>query len=242
MKKLILAVIAAATLASPVMAQSTSAVAELQPTSASKAHGTVWFVPKGNKLQIVARIEGLAPGSVHGFHIHQYGDETSADGSSAGDHFNPGKDQHAGPGATHHHAGDLGNVKANAGGVAELDITVDELTANQILGRAVVLHANADDLKSQPSGNAGGRIAVGTIGIANPKTIQAMNPSQVRLGSPPSSERIDVPYTELETDSPRVDDLHRDHNLQNQPIDGTLDRKVGPNNDIRDIPRIDLEK
>lgn len=238
MKRFILAALAAATLSSPAWAQTSGpAVAALQPTASHQAHGTVWFVAQNNgKVHIVARLEGLQPGSEHGFHIHEYGDETASDGSSAGGHYNPGNEPHAGPEAAAHHAGDLGNVRADSQGVAYLDMTVSDLTLDAIMGRAVVLHARADDLHSQPSGDAGDRIAVGTIGLANPKTMQAMNQTRVKLGSPTTTDRVGIPYLEVLPERPRTGDLHDDRNLQNMPVDGTDDRRIGPNDDIRDFP------
>lgn len=240
MRRLILsALVAATTLCSPVLAQTSSAVAELEPTGSHQASGTVYFAQEGDKIRVIANLKGLTPNGEHGFHIHQYGDETAADGTSAGDHFNPGGDVHAGPQDADRHAGDLGNVKADGEGNASLDITVMGRT-DSIVGRSVVLHARADDLQSQPSGNSGVRIAIGVIGIANPKTMPAMEGRKLYLRYPnrimPSNRPLGVPWVDIQEDSPRVEDPHADKNLQNQPIDGTLDRKVGPNDDIRDLP------
>jgi len=136
--------------------------------------GHVRFTQKNGKVHVTGRLEGLEPNSTHGFHIHQYGDFTKMDGTSAGGHFNPKDTKHAGPDAPAHHAGDLGNVTADDNGVVELDMMVDFLSISAgphaILGRAVVLHAGPDDLSSQPSGAAGPRIGVGIIGWANPES------------------------------------------------------------------------
>jgi Cu-Zn family superoxide dismutase len=145
----------------------TRAAATLQPTQDSKVQGTVTFSRAPGGVRVVARIEGLTPG-LHGFHIHEYGDCSARDGSAAGSHFNPGGSPHAGPGAAARHAGDLGNVEADATGVASLDYV--EAVAGfegetSILGRGVIVHANPDDLKTQPTGNAGGRLACGVIGV-----------------------------------------------------------------------------
>lgn len=241
MKRLILsALVTAATLCSPVLAQTNSAVAELQPTGSNQASGTVYFAQEGAKIRVLGRLEGLTPNSQHGFHIHRYGDETSADGSSAGDHFNPGGDTHAGPHDAVRHAGDLGNVKADGAGKASIDITV-EGTTDSILGRSVVLHARPDDLRSQPSGNSGDRIAIGVIGVANPKTLQVLEGRRLYLRYPdritPGNRPVGVPWVDVQDGRPRVEDPHADKNLQNLPIDGTLDRRIGPNDDIRDGPR-----
>lgn len=144
----------------------TKAIAVLQPTQGNKVSGTVTFTKADDGgVQVTADLQGLEPGK-HGFHIHQYGDLSSADGKSAGDHFNPMKMRHAGPDDAEHHAGDLGNITAGADGTAHLDMKIST-NLNSIIGRAVVVHEKEDDLMSQPAGNAGARIAVGVIGIAN---------------------------------------------------------------------------
>ncbi len=152
------------TLAGPV----TRAAATLQPTKDSKAQGTVTFTKTSGGVRVQARIEGLTPG-LHGFHIHEFGDCSAPDGSAAGSHFNPGAEPHAGRADAARHTGDLGNVEADATGVASLDY-VDARSsfegASSILGRGVIVHANPDDLKTQPTGNAGGRLACGVIGVA----------------------------------------------------------------------------
>jgi Cu-Zn family superoxide dismutase len=129
-------------------------------------------VEKG-KVQVLAKITGLAPNSKHAIHIHQYGDLTSKDGKSAGEHYNPMGHQHALPDQEMRHAGDFGNLEADASGNATLELTVDNLSLagrmSPIIGRAVVVHAKPDD-GSQPSGNAGDRLAVGVIGVKNPKS------------------------------------------------------------------------
>jgi Cu-Zn family superoxide dismutase len=123
-------------------------------------------------VQIVAEISGLKAKARHAFHIHEFGDVTGADGKTAGAHYNPEGHQHAGPDAAMRHAGDLGNVEADAKGRARYEKTLTGITIagakNPIVGRSVVIHAGEDDLTSQPSGNAGDRIGVGVIGIAKP--------------------------------------------------------------------------
>jgi Cu-Zn family superoxide dismutase len=147
------------------------AVAVLQPSQDSKVKGTITFTKAGDGLRVEGEITGLTPGK-HGFHIHEFGDLTSPDGSSAGGHFNPTGHPHGAPGAEPHHAGDLGNIEADQSGTAKVNVTAKGLAldgAGSILGRGVVVHAKADDLKTQPSGDAGGRIAVGVIGAAKEK-------------------------------------------------------------------------
>jgi superoxide dismutase, Cu-Zn family len=142
-----------------------AAVAVLKPTGEYKAHGKVHFQKQEGSVHLSGQIEGLTPG-LHGFHIHEFGDLSAADGSSAGGHYNPGGHKHGGPDKPNRHAGDLGNVKADEKGVARIDIKVEGIDIADIIGRSLVVHADADDLKSQPAGNAGPRAALGVIGIA----------------------------------------------------------------------------
>ncbi len=149
------------------------AVAVLYKTDGSGKAGTVLFKEVGKKVQVKVMVSGLKPNSVHGFHVHQYGDLQSKDGSSAGGHFNPDGHQHAGPHDKMRHAGDMGNLTANAKGVVNTTLTFENFTLDPkskegIVGRSVVLHAGTDDLKSQPSGDAGARWAVGVVGWAQP--------------------------------------------------------------------------
>ncbi|MEY2633757.1 MAG: hypothetical protein RIR00_2411, partial [Pseudomonadota bacterium] len=108
---------------------------------------------------------GLTPGE-HGFHIHDSGDCSAADASSAKGHFNPTGKQHGHASGQDHHGGDMPNLVANAKGEARASFTLPGLSltgANGIVGRSVVIHADPDDYKSQPAGNSGKRIACGTI-------------------------------------------------------------------------------
>ncbi|ODT97979.1 MAG: hypothetical protein ABS79_06650 [Planctomycetes bacterium SCN 63-9] len=146
----------------------TKAVAVLFPTKDSKAGGRVTFTKQGRGVHVHAEITGLTPGK-HGFHIHEFG-VYSDDGMAAGGHFNPHNAKHANHDAAKRHVGDLGNITANENGNATLDLDDDHLAfhgPNSIIGRGVVVHAKADDF-SQPVGNAGGRVAVGTVAIAKP--------------------------------------------------------------------------
>ena len=147
----------------------TKAVAILFPTTGSEVKGRVTFTHDGKAIHVHAEITGLSPGE-HGFHIHEFG-VWSEDGMASGGHFNPSKAPHASPESPKRHVGDLGNITANATGKAtyELDdATLSFHGPHSIIGRGLVVHAKADDLKSQPSGNAGGRVAVGVIGVAKP--------------------------------------------------------------------------
>lgn len=121
-----------------------------------------------DSMKVVGSLEGLTPGSIHGLHIHE--NRTCGDGdfSAAGGHFAPHGNPHGSPTDGMHHVGDLGNVEADADGVAVVDMVTDELAFEGdagVLGRAVVLHAGRDDLQSQPAGDAGARMACGTVDV-----------------------------------------------------------------------------
>ena len=144
------------------------AIAVMNPTAGSKVTGTVTFTKSGNGIKIVAELNGLSPGK-HGFHIHEFGDCSAPDATSAGGHFNPTKDPHAGHDAEKRHVGDLGNIEADSSGKARLELTDTEMqfTGDKgIIGHALIVHEKADDLKTQPTGDAGGRVACGVIGVA----------------------------------------------------------------------------
>ncbi|PWU20014.1 MAG: superoxide dismutase family protein [Verrucomicrobia bacterium] len=147
------------------------AVAVLHPTAGQHCHGIVRFTQEGESVKVVAYLEGLTPGQKHAFHIHQYGDCSAPDAMSAGGHYNPEGHQHGLPETQNRHAGDLGNIQADDQGKAHYEVTVSNISItgpqNPIIGRGVIVHAKPDD-GSQPVGNAGGRIACGVIGIANP--------------------------------------------------------------------------
>lgn len=146
-----------------------SATAVLTPRADHEGlSGTVTFTEGADGVAIAAHIEG-APAGDHGFHIHEVGDCSADDFTSSGGHFNPAGVDHAGPEAESHHAGDLGNVTVGEDGMAHHELSSSLITLgegeNSIVGRAVVLHENADDLTSQPTGAAGGRIACGVIAL-----------------------------------------------------------------------------
>ncbi|MGA3116339.1 MAG: superoxide dismutase family protein [Syntrophobacteraceae bacterium] len=144
------------------------AIAVMNPTEGSKVLGVVSFTKDGKGVRIVAKIEGLSPGP-HGFHIHEFGNCTSPEANSAGGHFNPTDMPHAGPKSEKRHAGDLGNLEADKNGVARLEWTDNVMVLEgpeSIIGRSVIVHAQADDLKTQPTGASGARVACGVIGIA----------------------------------------------------------------------------
>ena len=143
------------------------AIAVLSSASGSKVTGTVTFTKSGDGVKVVADIAGLTPGK-HGFHVHEFGDCSAADATSAGSHFNPSGDTHAGHDADKRHMGDLGNLEADSSGKARLDLTDKQMKLSAVIGKAVIVHEKADDLKTQPTGDAGGRVACGVIGDAKP--------------------------------------------------------------------------
>lgn len=141
------------------------AFAVVNPTQGNEVVGAVTFTQKNGKVKIMADIGGLTPGK-HGFHIHEHGDCSAHDGSSAGGHFNPTNQPHGGPHSEKRHAGDLGNLEANEFGFAHYELIDDMISLSgkhSIIGKSVVIHAGEDDLVSQPSGNSGSRVACGTI-------------------------------------------------------------------------------
>lgn len=154
--------------ASPAPAPS-AAVAAMQAASGSTVKGVVRFTEVAGKLRVVADFEGLTPNEAHAFHVHEKGDCSSPDAKSAGDHYNPEGHPHGLPDHAARHAGDLGNVTADAQGKAHYEIELDNATLaghNPVLGRAVIVHAKKDD-GGQPAGNAGARIGCGVI-VAEP--------------------------------------------------------------------------
>ncbi|WP_413289737.1 superoxide dismutase family protein [Bdellovibrio sp. HCB337] len=142
-----------------------SAQAVMKPAKKQKTKGMVHFSQSGDKIKVEAMLEGLKPGP-HGFHIHEKGDCSAPDFTSAGGHFNPGSKPHAGHEAPEKHVGDMGNITADSKGKAKLTLELSGTSiggTDGILGKAVIVHENADDFKTQPTGNAGGRIACGVI-------------------------------------------------------------------------------
>jgi Cu-Zn family superoxide dismutase len=147
-----------------------AAHATIEPSKApgqDDVRGVVHFTPAANGVRVHAEITGLEPNSKHGFHIHEKADLSDPELKSAGGHFNPGMHKHGGPGAAERHAGDLGNLEADAHGKANYDKTVEGITLDDsktgIIGKSVIVHAKADDLKTDPAGDSGARIAGGVI-------------------------------------------------------------------------------
>lgn len=167
MKKLVLFSISLLVLASCAsMGGGPTATATLSPTSGSTAAGTVTFTQRGDgAVDVEVSLTGV-PEGVHGFHIHEKGD-CGDNGNAAGGHYNPTSTSHGAPSDDPHHAGDFGNVTADPQGNVHTRFTTRSITVaagpNTAVGHAVILHANPDDLKTQPSGNAGARIACGVV-------------------------------------------------------------------------------
>jgi Cu-Zn family superoxide dismutase len=142
-----------------------TAIADMFPTEGNETSGSVTFEEVDGTVRIDAQLSGLPPGK-HGFHIHTIGDCSAPDGTSAGGHFNPGNTEHGAPDSPTHHAGDLGNIEADANGDVDFGMTVNFISLsegpNSVADRAVIIHAAADDF-GQPTGNAGPRLACGII-------------------------------------------------------------------------------
>jgi len=149
-----------------VAAGAQTATATLAPTAGNTAAGTVTFTQKGDKVTVNAKVSGLTPGG-HGFHVHEKGDCSAPDAMSAGGHFNPTGMPHGDPGAADHHAGDMPMLQADASGNATVSVELGVITVGSgptdIVGKSVIVHKDADDYKTQPTGNSGARVACGVI-------------------------------------------------------------------------------
>lgn len=146
------------------------ATASIEARSGSSLSGTADFVPHQEQLMITVSLKGAPPGP-HAVHIHEKGDCSAPDASSAGAHFNPGGHKHGSPGAPEHHAGDLGNIIVGEDGTGTLMFHTSDLTVSGepggVLGRAIIVHEKPDDFITDPTGNAGGRIGCGVITSAS---------------------------------------------------------------------------
>jgi Cu-Zn family superoxide dismutase len=140
---------------------------QLEARSSSTVTGALTLRQQAEGVRITGEVLGLSPASAHGFHVHEKGDCSAADASSAGPHFNPSGSPHGKMGAGAHHAGDMPNIMADKRGAAQVDVLVPGATLTpgpaSIAGRAVVVHRDADDYATQPAGNAGPRLACGVI-------------------------------------------------------------------------------
>jgi superoxide dismutase, Cu-Zn family len=145
-----------------------SATAVLAGTTESPVRGELRLTSAADGVQVVGEISGLTPGTEHGFHVHEHGDCSAPDASSAGEHLNPASAPHGGPATTPRHLGDLPNIKANEEGRADINTVLSGATLrdggpNNLVGKAFIVHAKADDYKTQPSGDSGDRIACGVV-------------------------------------------------------------------------------
>lgn len=149
------------------MGDAPMAMARLEATRGNAASGMAMFHQRGDMVMLHVRVQGLKPGQEHGFHIHDKGDCSSGDGMSTGGHFNPSGKPHGQHGAGDHHVGDLPSLRADAAGRVDVRMPLTGLAigsgATDIVGRGLIVHARPDDYKTQPTGNAGARLACGVI-------------------------------------------------------------------------------
>ena len=139
-----------------------SVSAPMAARSGSAVSGNVTFSEQGGVLRVQAQFAGLTPGE-HGFHIHEVGDCSAPDASSAKGHYNPAGKRHGHYDHEPHHGGDMPNLVANAQGEARLSAELKGVTLSEVIGRSLVVHADPDDYMSQPAGNSGKRVACGVI-------------------------------------------------------------------------------
>ena len=146
---------------------SQQAIAVIGPTSGSNLTGTAIFTQSGDTITLIVEVQNVSPG-LHGVHIHEYGDCSAPDGTSAGGHWNPTNVDHGKWGEDEFHLGDIGNINVGEDGTGKIELTTDlwEMGTGSdldIVGKGMIVHADADDFTSQPSGNAGARIGCGVI-------------------------------------------------------------------------------
>ena len=142
--------------------------ASLAPTKGNEAKGDLTLTQRDGAVEISGQLTGLKPNTEHGFHIHENGDCSAPDASSAGAHFNPTNQPHGKPGSGAHHEGDMQAVRSDDSGVASVDVraigaTLGDGSPADVVGKAIVLHEKPDDYTTQPSGDSGDRIACGVI-------------------------------------------------------------------------------
>ena len=152
-------------------AAAAAAAAVLTATEGSAVTGELRFEAVDGGVAITGQVNGLPPGGEHGFHVHETGDCSAPDATSAGGHFNPAGAAHGRVGSDEHHVGDTDNIVADDTGVAAVDTRLEGATLgdgapSDVLGRGVIVHADADDYATQPTGNAGARLACGVISQA----------------------------------------------------------------------------
>ncbi|MDP2032820.1 MAG: superoxide dismutase family protein [Polaromonas sp.] len=141
--------------------------AQLQPTTGNSTSGNASFVQAGGKVLVSGEVRGLKPNAEHGFHVHEKGDCSSGDGMSTGGHFNPTGAPHGSHATGMHHTGDLPSLKADAGGVARFSFESSSISVGSgitdIVGKGLIVHRDPDDYRTQPTGNAGPRLACAVI-------------------------------------------------------------------------------
>jgi Cu-Zn family superoxide dismutase len=173
MNKLVIASIAAAlaaggcaTMRDMMPSAKPGAVATLAPTTGNTARGTVTFRQDGDEVRVRAEVSGLKPNAEHGFHVHEKGDCSSGDGMSTGGHYNPAGNPHGAQNAPHH-AGDMPSLRADSYGNASASFELKGVSVGgpnaDLVGRGLIVHRDPDDYKTQPTGNAGARIACAVI-------------------------------------------------------------------------------
>jgi Cu-Zn family superoxide dismutase len=151
--------------AAPEPVTPTAATATLESRSNTNVTGTARVTPGGSGVIVMVDVSGATPGE-HGVHIHDKGDCSAPDATSAGPHYNPKAMHHGGLSTPERHAGDLGNMQVDSNGKGLLVVAVPDLTMDQVIGRSVLVHATKDDLQTDPAGNSGARIACGTLKAA----------------------------------------------------------------------------
>lgn len=167
MKKLFIVSLIGLLTSCAVQNQGPAAYAQLSPTKGNTTSGWVTFTQAGPKVLVNAEIRGLKPNAEYGFHIHEKGDCSSGDGMSTGGHFNPTTQAHGAHGTGSHHSGDLPSLVSDANGVATLKFETASIAVGSgvtnIIGRGLIVHRDPDDYKTQPTGNAGPRLACAVI-------------------------------------------------------------------------------
>jgi superoxide dismutase, Cu-Zn family len=154
----------------PAAGGAAKASAAIESKSGSTVKGLAEFTQEGKKVKLTIHIEGATPG-VHAVHLHEKGDCSDPEAKSAGGHWNPTTESHGKWGSTPFHHGDIGNIEVGADGKGAYSVETDLWSiggdpGTDVVGKAVVIHAAADDFKTQPTGNAGGRVGCGVIAAA----------------------------------------------------------------------------
>jgi len=167
MMRVLLPIAAAVLLSACATPSGPTASAQLQATRGNAVSGEVRFTQQGDKVVVSGEVRGLKPNAEHGFHVHEKGDCSSGDGMSTGGHFNPMGKMHGAYDGSEHHVGDLPSLKADAYGVARISFESNSISvgsgSSDVVGRGLIVHRDPDDFKTQPTGNAGPRLACAVI-------------------------------------------------------------------------------